>query len=65
MLTVNNSEHPFREGMTVRTILDDKGIVFHRIIVRVNNKVVEEADYAETFLHDGDDVKALHIFAGG
>ena len=65
MLTVNNTEHPFHEGMTIKTLLDEKGFVFHRIIVKVNDKVVEDADFAETFLQDGDNVKAIHIFAGG
>jgi len=65
MLMVNNTEHPFHEGMTIRTLLDEKGFVFHRIIVKLNGRVVEDADFTETFLKDGDDVKAIHIFAGG
>jgi len=65
MLMVNNTEHPFHEGMTVKTLLDEKGFVFHRIIVKVNGKVIEDSDFAGTFLQDGDDVKAIHIFAGG
>jgi len=65
MLTVNNTEHPFHEGMSVRTLLDEKGYVFHRIIVKLNGRVVEDAHFAETLLHDGDNVKAIHVFAGG
>jgi len=65
MLTVNNTEHPWREGMTVKTLLEEKGYVYHRIIVKINDKVIEDADYAGTALHDGDNVKAIHIFAGG
>jgi len=65
MLMVNNTEHPFREGMTIKTLLDEKGYVFHRIIVKLNDRVVEDADFAVTFLQDGDDLKAIHIFAGG
>ena len=65
MLTVNDMEHPFREGMTIRNLLDEKGFVFHRIIVKLNDKVVEDSDLAEIILKDGDDVKAIHVFAGG
>ena len=65
MLTVNDTEHPFREGMTIKTLLEEKGFVFRRIIVKLNGKVVEDADFAGTFLQDGDNVKAIHIFAGG
>ena len=65
MLTVNDTEHPFHEGMTIKTLLEEKGFVFHRIIVKLNGKVVEDACFAETFVRDGDDVKAIHVFAGG
>ena len=65
MLTVNNTEHPFHEGMTIKSLLDEKGFVFHRIVVKLNGDVVEDADFAETFLKDGDNVKAIHVFAGG
>jgi len=65
MLMVNNTEHPFHEGMTVKSLLEEKGFVFHRIIVKLNDRVVEDASYAETFLQDGDNVKAIHVFAGG
>ena len=65
MITVNHTEHPFRDGMTVKTLMDEKGFVFHRIIVKVNGKLVEDAYYGATFLQDGDNVEAIHVFAGG
>ena len=65
MLKVNNTEHPFREGMTVKTLMEEKGFVFHRIIVKLNGKLVEDSNYTDTLLADGDIVEAIHIFAGG
>ena len=65
MLTVNNTEYPFHEGMTIKTLLDEKGYVFPRIIVKVNGKVMEDSDFAGTLLKDGDNVNAIHVFAGG
>ena len=65
MLKVNNSDHPFHDGMTIKTLMDEKGFVFHRIIVKLNGKVLEEANYSGTTLKDGDDVQAIHVFAGG
>ena len=65
MLRVNNTEFPFHEDMTIKTLLDEKGYVFHRIIVKLNGRVIENADYTETFLKDGDNVEAIHVFAGG
>ena len=65
MLTVNDTEHSFHEGMTIKTLLEEKGFVFHRIIVKLNDRVVEDVNFAETLLKDGDNVKAIHVFAGG
>ena len=65
MLKINNSDHTFREGMTIKSLMDEKGFVFHRIIVKLNGQVIEDANYASTKLNDGDDVQAIHIFAGG
>ena len=65
MLNVNNTEYPFREGMTVKTLMDEKNFVFHRIIVKVNGRLIEDTGYADTVLSDGDTVEAIHIFAGG
>jgi len=65
MLVVNGLEHPFHEGMTIKTLLDEKGFVFHGIIVSLNGRVIEDTGYSGTSLHDGDIIKAIHIFAGG
>ena len=65
MLTVNHAEYPFHEGTTIKTLMEEKGFVFHRIIVKLNGKVVEDTGHTETFLKDGDNVEAIHIFAGG
>jgi len=65
MLTVNNTEYPFREGMTIKILMDEKSFVFHRIIVKLNGKLIEDSQYADTVLSDGDIVEAIHVFAGG
>jgi len=65
MLKVNNADYPFRDGMTIKALMDEKGFVFHRIIVKLNGMVVENDSYADTILKDGDDVQAIHVFAGG
>ena len=65
MLKVNNTEHPFHEGMTIKTLIEEKAYVFPRIIVKLNDNVIEDEDFADTPLHDGDNVKVIHIFAGG
>ena len=65
MIKVNNNEYPFREGMTIKALMDEKGFVFHRIIVKLNGKVLEDSMLPEVLLKDGDNLEAIHVFAGG
>ena len=65
MITVNNTDHPFRPGMTIKSLMEEKNYVFPILIVKLNDRVVEDADFAVTAVNDGDNVKVLHIFAGG
>jgi thiamine biosynthesis protein ThiS len=65
MLKVNNADYSFREGMTVKTLMEEKGYVFHRIIVKLNGRLLEETEYSGANLKDGDNVEAIHVFAGG
>ena len=65
MLKVNNTDHPFHDGMTIKTLMEEKGFVFHRIIVKLNGKIMEDASYSTTMLKDGDILEAIHVFAGG
>ena len=65
MLRVNNKDHPFREGLTIKTLMDEKGFVFHRIIIKHNGKVVEDSKLSEILVNDGDNLEFIHIFAGG
>ena len=65
MLKVNNNDYPFREGLTIKNVMDEKGFVFHRIIVKLNGKVIEDDNLENTVLNDGDVLEAIHVFAGG
>lgn len=65
MIILNNEQYPWREGMTVRTLLDEKGYIYKRIVVKINGKLVAEADWEKQEIRDGDDVSAMHLMAGG
>lgn len=65
MIQVNNRSCEWEEGLTVRGLLDKKRYVFPDIIVKINGVVIEEEDWPSTCINDGDDVKAIHVFAGG
>jgi thiamine biosynthesis protein ThiS len=57
-------EHP-EESLTIRQILDRKGWSFPLIIVRVDGRLVERADYGTTQVRDGADVDLYHLVSGG
>lgn len=65
MILVNDREFPWEEGMTVEGLLKSKNFTYARIVVKINGKVVPNEDFANTVIHDGDDVKAIHLLAGG
>ncbi|MCF6460776.1 sulfur carrier protein ThiS [Clostridium sp. Cult3] len=65
MITVNGKKVPYEEGLTVEKLLEKKGYVYPRIIVRINDKIIEEEDYSNTIINSGDQVQCLHLMAGG
>ena len=65
MIVLNSREYPWRNGMTVRKLLDENNYAYRRITVKVNGKFVSEAEWPNTAVKDGDVVEALHLMAGG
>ena len=51
--------------MTIKSLLEEKNYVFPMLIVKLNGRVVEDDDFAVTEVSDGDNVMAIHVFAGG
>lgn len=65
MIKLNNRDCDWREGLTVKELLMSKNYTYPRIVVVVNAVIVPEEDYASTIIHDGDNVEAIHLMAGG
>ncbi len=65
MITVNNRDFQWFEGMTVAKMLELHRYTFPEIMVKINGIYVEKLDYADTLIHDGDAVLAIHMFGGG
>jgi len=71
MIRVNDKfDVEWQEGMTVNSILEVLKFTFPMIIVSVNGKVVPKSEYgtttAESFaIADNDEVKVIHLIAGG
>lgn len=65
MIKLNNRDCEWQEGLTVEELLKRKNYTYARIIVLINTKPIAEEDYTATIIHDGDNVEAIHLMAGG
>lgn len=65
MIQVNGRDFEWEEGLTVEKLLEKKRYVFPRIIVKINGTIIKKEDWPTTVINDEDDVKAIHVFAGG
>ena len=65
MISVNGHEFEWREGLTIQGILDERGYTSPRIVVKVNGEVVRQGQWSTYAVHDGDDVRAIHLIGGG
>lgn len=65
-ITLNNKEEKFDcNSMTVSRLLEEKKFTFPYFIVKVNGKMVKKEEYESAIIREGDDVKVLHMMAGG
>lgn len=65
MIKLNGNDYEWHEGMTVENLLKENKFTYRRIIVVINDKIIGAEDYASTVINDGDNVKAIHLMAGG
>ncbi len=65
MIKVNSRDFEWQEGMTVQRLLELKEYTYVKIFVKINGAIIEKEDYATTMIQDGDDVKVIHLLAGG
>jgi len=66
MIRVNDKfDVEWREGMMVSSILEVLKFTFPMIVVSVNGKIVPRSEYGTTTIEDHDEVKVIHLIAGG
>ena len=64
-LTVNGEAHPFREGLTVAEVLEEKKYSWPLKTVYVGETRIPKDQWESTVLQDGEVVRVLHLMAGG
>ncbi|MFQ5812614.1 MAG: sulfur carrier protein ThiS [Anaerolineae bacterium] len=66
MIRVNNKfDVEWQEGMTVNSLLEILKFTFPMIVVSVNGKIVPRSEYRTTTIEDNDQVRVIHLVAGG
>lgn len=66
MIRVNDKwDVPWRPGMTVQDVLEACGFTHAVLVVSVRGEVIPPSAYGSHPIGDGDDVKVIHIVAGG
>jgi len=65
MITVNGTPHPWRETMTVRDILVEKGYIFPLLITRIDGRLIPRDRYDDTPVPEGSTVDVIHLMSGG
>ena len=65
MIKVNGKDFQWEEGMTVRRLLELKKYAYPRIMVKINGQFVRDEEFDTVVINDGDDVKCIHLMAGG
>ncbi|MCK4831933.1 MAG: sulfur carrier protein ThiS [Anaerolineales bacterium] len=65
MIVVNGRDAQWREGLTIRSLMQEHRYTSPRIVVKVNGQVVRQEQWESHAVQDGDDVLVLHLIAGG
>ena len=64
-LTVNGDPHPWREGLTVTALCQEKKFSYPLKTVFVNGARIPRDQHDTTVISDGDDVQVIHLMSGG
>ncbi|EYE87327.1 thiamine biosynthesis protein ThiS [Fervidicella metallireducens AeB] len=65
MIKLNGREFQWNGSLTVKEILEINKFLYPKIIVMVNDEFIPPEEYETTSINDGDDVKIIHLLAGG
>ncbi|NUL83101.1 MAG: sulfur carrier protein ThiS [Armatimonadetes bacterium] len=64
-LTINGKPARIDEGATVASLLESRGINPKIVVVEHNFEILPREKYAETLLHQGDNLEIVTMTAGG
>ncbi|MDP8200894.1 MAG: sulfur carrier protein ThiS [Candidatus Tenebribacter burtonii] len=65
MIKVNNNLIPWGKGLTVEKLLKENNFLIHLSIVKINGQLINKKSFAIQIITDSDDLKIIHLTAGG
>ncbi len=65
-ITLNNNPETLEENsITITKLLKLKNFTFKILVIKINGRLIQKADYETIIIHDGDNVSILHLISGG
>ncbi|MCF7858937.1 MAG: sulfur carrier protein ThiS [Candidatus Cloacimonetes bacterium] len=65
MIKVNSTELKWEKGLTVEKLLNDNNFLKHLSVVKLNGHLIDRRSFATQLINDEDDIKIIHLVAGG
>ncbi len=65
MIMINNNEFLWEKGLTVEKLLRKNNFLIHLSIVKINGRLINKKSFATQIINDSDDIKIVHLVAGG
>ena len=65
MISINNNKFAWGKGLTVEKLLRDNNFLIHLSIVKINGKLINKRSFATQIINDSDNIKIVHLVAGG
>ncbi len=65
-MQLNHREYKaFREGLTVRQVIEENSFTWPKLVVKRNGTVIWPEEYEKTVLQQEDDLEVIHLLGGG
>jgi len=55
----------WEKGLTVEKLLRENNFLIHLSIVKINGQLINKRSFATQIINDNDDIKIIHLVAGG
>ena len=65
-MILNHREYKgWREGLTVRDVIEENTFTWPKLVVKRNGTVIWPEEYGSTVLDETDDLEVIHLLGGG